>query len=123
MVGKRSRTKGHSYERKVADAFRNVGYEKACRKLEYQLADCDGVDLKNTGPFRVQCKRYKDYAPISKIEEIQDPTGIPLLITKGDRKPDMVVMKAQDFFEMLGVLRGVYEREKHRVDQVDSDQG
>ena len=100
MGGKTSRTKGHNWEREVAKRFREHGFPLAERKLEYQISECTGVDITNTGAFKVQCKRYKDYCPISKIEEVKE-TGIPILITKGDRKPAVVCMYIDDFFELI----------------------
>lgn len=98
MSGKRSRTKGHSFEREIAKFFQTIGYLEAKRHLEYQSEEVVGVDLDNTGPYKVQCKRNKGYAPINKIFEIQDMKDcIPLLITKADNKPAMVVMPLSDF--------------------------
>jgi len=100
MSGKKSRTKGHSYERAIANVFREAGYTDAKRQLEYQ--EGLGVDLANTGPYRVQCKRYKAYAPITKIEEVPEEVGtVPLLITKADNKPDMVCLSLNHFIELV----------------------
>lgn len=99
MSGKRSRTKGHSFERWAAIKFRSV-FPKACRHLEYQEGDANGVDLKNTGDYRVQCKAYKDYAPINKIREIKE-SGIPVLLTKGDNKTPMAVIPFEHFLHLL----------------------
>ena len=107
MSGKRSRTKGHSFERWTADKFRSV-YPNAKRKLEYQISECTGVDISDTGPFKIQCKAYKDYAPISKIKEIQEG-GIPCLVTKGDRKEAMIVLPLTDFINILKDIGVAYE--------------
>ena len=100
MSGLRSRRKGHAFERWVANRFK-IFFPYAERKLEYQESEADGIDLKNTGNFRVQCKAYKNYAPISKIEEIKKKDGIPLLVTKGDNKPPMVVLSLSDFMLLI----------------------
>lgn len=97
MGGKTSRTKGHSFEREVAIAFREV-FPKAARQLEYQ--EGLGVDLANTGNLRIQCKRGKGYAPISKIEEAYGD-GIPVLVTKADRKEALVALRLIDFIDIL----------------------
>jgi len=108
MGGKMSRTKGHSYERKTAQVFQKLGFKDAKRQLEYQ--EGLGVDLANTGPFRVQCKRYKGYAPITKLEEVPKTSeNIPLLITKADHKPDVVALYLDDFIRILEDIGVAYE--------------
>lgn len=99
-MGKLSRTKGHSYERTIANRFKEL-YPEARRKLEYQSQVIDGTDVECVGDFAIQCKRYKSYAPISKIFEITAKDKINLLITKGDRLPDMVVLSLDDFFKLM----------------------
>lgn len=95
-MSKLSRTKGHSFERTCAQDFQEMGWQDARRHLEYQDGEADGVDLMNTPPFLIQCKRGKGYAPINKIFEIKknDWTEdfIPVLITKADQKPTMAVL-------------------------------
>lgn len=101
MSGTRSRTKGHGFERKVAQLFREF-FPTARRKLEYQASECDGVDIEGTGRLRIQCKKYKAYAPISKIKEVQPKPGtIPALITEGNREPAIICMELSDFFDIL----------------------
>lgn len=101
ISGRFSRTKGHGFERKVAELFREF-FPTARRKLEYQASECDGVDIEATGRLRIQCKKYKQYAPISKIKEIQPkPNTIPALITAGDREPPIICMELSDFFDIL----------------------
>lgn len=95
-----SRNKGHGFERWVADKLKEI-FPKARRKLEYHKDDCTGVDLLNTEPYLIQCKAYKTYAPINKIEEIQGE-GVRLLITKGDRKKPVVCLYLDDFINILG---------------------
>lgn len=69
-MGKLSRTKGRNFERQVAIDFQELGLPDARRHLEYQDAEDNGVDLVNTEPFAVQCKRGRQYAPITAIKEI-----------------------------------------------------
>lgn len=101
MSGRRSRTKGHQYERDTANFFKSLGYENALRNVtETQFGQ--GIDLVNTGLFDVQCKRYKDYAPISKLFEVPKVDGrIALLFTKGDRKEAVVAMRQEDFAKLV----------------------
>lgn len=101
MSGRRSRTKGHGFERKIASLFREF-FPTARRKLEYQASEVDGVDIEGTGRIRIQCKKYKNYAPITKIKEIHPkPNTIPALITEGDREDAIICIKLSDFFDIL----------------------
>lgn len=107
-MSKLSRTKGHSYEREIAIAFRKVGFKDAKRHLEYQACEAQGIDLDGTGKFKVQCKRGRGYAPINRIEEIQvDPIegGIPVLVTRADNKESMAVLTLKDFLDLVSKAR------------------
>lgn len=98
MGGKTSRTKGLSYEREIAQAFRPI-FPEAIRQLEYQ--EGLGIDLANTGRLRIQCKRGKKYAPLSKIKEAEDGDGIPCLVTRADRDRSIVALYLEDFLALL----------------------
>ena len=112
-MSKLSRTKGHSYEREVAKEFREMGFSKAERQLEYQISEAQGVDLKNTDPFKVQCKRGKKYASITKIEEVKPETGaIPILVTRGDNTQSAVVMYLSDFKWIVKRLLNIHKGEE-----------
>lgn len=101
VMGKKSRDKGHNYEREIAKRLRPL-FPQAQRHLEYQQGEANGVDLANTGNLSIQCKRFKNYASITRIFEVQEVSGkIPVLVTKGDRLPDMVVLSLDDFLAIL----------------------
>ena len=105
------RTKGHAWERQVAQDFQELGWSEARRLLEYNTRDANGIDLQDTFPFLVQCKRHKDYVSINHINEIQtgDDGAIPLLLTKADRKPTMAVLP---WTELKKLIKQAYETEK-----------
>lgn len=113
-MGKLSRTKGHSYERHVAKLFRHL-FPGARRVLEYHEDDCNGIDI-DLGVLKLQCKRLKAYAPISKLFEVQcSENDIPVLVTKKDRGEDIVALKLKDFIRILEDIGVVYEdRDKDR---------
>lgn len=101
--GRSARRKGHQFEREVAIALRPL-FPNARRHLEYQDAEANGVDLVNTPPWAIQCKKHKDYSPISAIREIQcarELGEIPLLVTAGDNLEAMCVMPFDDFLRLL----------------------
>lgn len=119
-----SRTKGHSFERLVAEQMRELGWDDAMTKRAARGGDWsttdDGIDIVNVEPFAIQCKRFKGYAPISCIEEIRTEIPeadfrlsrsagkyvltaeqIPLLITKADSKPTMAVLPWEELRKLL----------------------
>lgn len=101
-MGKLSRTKGHSYEREIANEFKEL-FPNARRQLEYNEQDCNGIDLQDTGDFKIQCKRFKNYAPINCIEEVKTTSkyDIPMLVTKGDRKRSIACLYLDDLINIL----------------------
>lgn len=110
-MGKKSRTKGHSFERQIAAAFRTC-FPNAKRQLEYQIDTCEGVDLANTGPFRVQCKKLKKYASVATIGEVEcDRTmgEIPVLVTAGDFEEPMAVLPLDSLLWLLDFLPEEYK--------------
>lgn len=106
-MGKKSNIKGKTFERDLAKQFRELGWTRALRHLEYQAQEADGgVDLINVEPFGVQAKARKEYAPITAIWEVKDKKGVvPLLITKGNRQEPMAVMKWKDLKHLLKSLK------------------
>jgi hypothetical protein len=109
-MGKLSRNKGVNYEREIARKFSKL-FPKARRQLEYHEDDANGVDIQGTGKLKIQCKRGKKYAPITKIREIQ-PSGIHLLVTKADRERDIVCLYLDDFLAIIEDIGVIYEKEK-----------
>jgi hypothetical protein len=102
MNGKAARKKGHDFERQIANAFRLAGWLGAKRHLEMQVQDCLGFDIDGIDPFRVQCKAFKDYAPISCLKEVKPAPGIvPVLITKADNAPPVCVLYFSDFMRLI----------------------
>lgn len=93
-MSKLSRTKGHSFERYIASVFRLMGFNEAKRQLEYQIDTAQGIDLANTGPFKVQCKKTKRYVPLNTIKEVKckGPEDVPILIAAGDNQEPLVTM-------------------------------
>jgi len=107
-MGKAQRTKGHSYERNKAIDFREAGWPKAKRHLEYQSCEAElGQDLDNTYPFLVQCKAVKNSpSPNSLLAQIKDQKDqYKLGIVKIDRKGEYAIMKWKDFLEIITMLK------------------
>lgn len=101
--GRRARTKGHSFEREVAIQLREV-FPDARRHLEYQDQEANGVDLVETGEYRIQCKRLKGYASVNTIEEISSDRifgEVPVLVTQADGKEAMAVLPFSDLVRLM----------------------
>lgn len=98
-----SRNKGKAFENQIAQALRPI-FPNARRLLENHADDANGVDLLHTGPYRIQCKAYRQYAPLAKIEEVQcdEMMGeVPILITKGNNKRILVAMPIEEFLRLI----------------------
>lgn len=94
------RVKGHGFERWVSNYLKKF-FPFSKRHLEYQMDECKGVDLDNTEPFAIQCKRYHNIAVYKWIEEIKDKTAIPILIAKADRKEPLIIGYLEDLAHMI----------------------
>lgn len=102
-MGKLSRMKGASFEREIAKALRFV-FPNALRHLEFQVDNAIGIDIDNTGVYKIQCKRGRKYASLSAIEEVtcDEMFGdIPVLVTKGDNKRILVALPFEAFMDLL----------------------
>lgn len=107
--------KGKSWEREIANAIGHI-FPEAKRHLEYQAsAAAKGIDLEGTGCFKIQAKNYQGYAPIGKIFEIKElcEGDIPLLITKGNRLPPMVVLPFESMIYLMKFYMGWHHRNRH----------
>ena len=99
-MGKLSRTKGHQFERDTANLFKEI-FPNARRAVEDSVVN-EGVDIANTGPFRVQCKRYKGSVPMSKIEEVDTTNGgIAVLVSRSDRERAKATLYLDDFLKLI----------------------
>lgn len=106
-MGKLSRTKGHSFERKIAGEFRDeLGFKEARRQLEYHTRDARGIDIQNTYPFAVQCKRKRGYSSVNTIKDVMydDNLPVPLLITQADRDEPIAVLYWEDLKSILKLV-------------------
>jgi len=97
------RTKGLAFERFIANELKII-FPEIRRQLEFQVQDAKGVDLQNSGVFKIQCKKYADYVSISTINEAQYNNllgEMPVLISAGTNKEPMVVMRFEDWIELI----------------------
>lgn len=103
-MGRSERTKGHNFEREIANRFKTV-FEGARRHLEFQKEEAQaGVDISNTGRYKVQCKRGKRYAPMTAIYEVEIDFiegGCPILVTQADRQPILAVLPFEELLDLI----------------------
>ena len=105
MKRRNSRRKGHSFERLVANLLKPL-YPNARRHLEFQVGEANGVDISNTGSYKIQCKRLAKYAPVTCIEEVQcceELGDVPVLITAGNEKRAVAVIPLEEFIRLVRV--------------------
>lgn len=96
------RQKGHAFERYIANLFKAIGYSKAHRQLEFQINNALGIDIAETGRYKIQCKKTAKYVPMNTINEVKHKGDeIPVLIAAGDNEPPLVTMHLHDFLELV----------------------
>jgi hypothetical protein len=96
------RAKGYGFERFIAAAMRMVGYTKAHRQLEFQINNALGIDIAETGRYKIQCKKTKKYVPMNTINEVKfKGDEMPVLIAAGDGEPPLVTMRLEDWLYIV----------------------
>ena len=94
------RRKGLDFERQIARDLNTAGIP-ATRNCGEPDGQDNGVDT-YAGVLHIQAKRYKAYAPISKLEEVpREPGTVPALVTRGDHKEAVICLYWSDFLELL----------------------
>ncbi len=101
MSGKRSRTKGHNFERLVATLFKQIGFE-ARRGLQYRDGE-DAPDVVGVENYWIECKRGKRVAIKRAMTQASEACGgkEPIVVSKEDRSPIYVTMRFEAFAELL----------------------
>lgn len=74
-------------------------YPAARRHLEYQDGEANGIDIANTGHYKVQCKCLRNQPNIPAVmKEIQNVgiEEIPMVIWKQDGKGEFAAFRLED---------------------------
>jgi hypothetical protein len=109
----RNRRAGHTYERQLAEEYRELGYLD-CTTSRYSSRKKDdwGIDLDCTIPFCVQAKYYKNQPNFSEV--IDDMRVLPDEIKlvhfkrnkgKGQKKDELVILKKEDWYTIVKWLK------------------
>lgn len=98
-----AKNKGNSYERAVAQIFRNRGWANcATSRLESKAMDALGVDLVSTEPFFVQCKAVeKSISTHDILDNMPKKDIIRVLFHKRNRKGTVVSLTEEDFWLLV----------------------
>lgn len=102
MTGKRSRTKGHNFEREMAKHFQKLGFIKARRGIQYRDgAECP--DVVNVGDIWVECKIGARPNIKAAMEQASKACGRmrPIAITKWNRGETYVTMRMDLFDDLM----------------------
>lgn len=100
-----AKNKGNGYERKIAAEFREIGFDDAVTsRSESKSMDDAGVDLCNTEPFNVQCKAWERAPNYHQVLAEMPKKGINVLFHKRNRAGEIVVMKKEDFYWLVGII-------------------
>ena len=104
----KNRNKGHSFERKIAQLFRNLGWNCTTSRYSSKELDDQKIDLCGTDPFVVQAKAVERLGTLhSVLAEMPEEKGkYNVVFHKLNRKGTIVAMAQDDFIELLEMLIG-----------------
>ena len=107
MSGMKSRRKGHDYERQIRREYRELGRANCeTSRFASKMMDDRKIDLVNTKPFAVQCKSLINNPSYHKIIDEMRPNKpqYKLIFHKRATNDEYVIMKKNDFYELLEML-------------------
>lgn len=108
--GRRSRTKGHNFERQMANVLTEIwpnarrGYQARDSVKEAKAPDVDGT------PLYIECKKGKATNPKAGWRQANEHTDgrPPVCISRDDRKEILVTMEMDLFMHLMRI----YEQHK-----------
>lgn len=101
-----SKSKGNTYELKVAKQFEELGFPKVTTsRFTSKEKDDAKVDLCGTEPFNVQCKAVeKTMCLHSVLESMPTDRNINVVFHKKNRRSPIVAMHEKDFLSLVKIL-------------------
>jgi len=111
-MSKSQRTKGHSFERRIAQDMIECGFKEARRQLEYNAQDANGIDLQETGRFKIQCKAMKKQPNIvSVMKEIKClEDDIPVVVFKVDNSGTFATLRWSDTKTLISLFNYISKK-------------
>ena len=105
-MSKGARQKGHNYERQLAKEFREMGFDAKTSRYASREKDDQKVDLIGTDPFSIQAKAWKSAPSYHKVlDEMPKDTNYNLIFHKRPHQGEVVVMRKEDFYELLLAMK------------------
>lgn len=105
--GKRNRTRGHNYERQIAQEFRELGWQTACTtRYASRMRDDQKVDIFETNPLNIQCKATNKCINYQQIlKEMPNDANYNVVLNKLTGKGEFVIISKEDFYELISMLK------------------
>jgi len=101
MGGKSSRDKGLNFERSICEMLRPY-YPQAKRHLESQSQEAFGVDIDNSGQYKIQCKCTAKVPNIPQVfKEFKDQSQINVVIFKVTNKGTYAAFRVEDALKLM----------------------
>jgi len=101
------RTKGHQFERDMVIKLKPIFPDVSTSRSQNRSLDDRGVDLVNTGNFRIQCKAVEKLGNIHTIIDymdskmLDDEYGMNIVFHKRNRQGIIVSMRYEDFIDLI----------------------
>lgn len=104
--GRSARIKGHTFERDMAQWFRDLGWEKCVTsRAESKNKDDQGIDLCYTDPFNIQLKAVENLGSMHKVlSQMPQDINYNVCLHKRNRQGTIVAMTLEDFEEIIQML-------------------
>ncbi len=109
-LGSRRRTKGHNYERQIAQDYRDLGYtaERAIQSRGAEKCDVNVAEL----PFWIECECAIKPSAFRKLQQAQRDRkeGQPIVLHlkkacgKGTKAEEVVVLEKEYWYQILEAL-------------------
>jgi Holliday junction resolvase len=111
QIGRSSRIKGKAYEREVAKALREYGYDTR-RSQQYCGADGDG-DVIGLDGIHIECKRreksdFYGWMKQSKDEKLDNE--LPTVFYRKSHEKSLVIMELDDWMKLYNAYNKTLER-------------
>ena len=106
MGGRSARTKGHGFERQIAQCLRHLDPSAKRNVTETQEGS---FDITTDLPLAIQCKCFSRWhtSPHDVYAQAADAAGelMPVAVVRIDRKkPDLAILSWDDFISILEIL-------------------
>lgn len=102
-----ARAKGHAYELKIVNLFKELGWECACSsRSESKRTDDLGIDLCYTAPLQIQAKAVEKLGAYHDIlaKMPNHDKKFNVIFHKRNRKGTVVAMTEDCFLKILDML-------------------